>query len=125
MPASSVSGLNSWGLYLISAVALVLIMTPQLSMTVRSSREAADWRYLDGIRETIDSLQPGVTIAFTLVWPLPPDPVRLGGNQLSCDYGEGTIVLQSRWVLPNATLTPGSRYLLRLDGDQVMVTQTG
>lgn len=125
MPVSSVSGMNSWGLYLVSAVALVLVLTPQLSGLARASREAADWRFLDGVRAVADSLQPGVVVNLTFSSPLAPDPLQLGAHRLSSDYGGGTISLPSRWALPNATLYPSLHYLLWLSGSRVMVTQTG
>ncbi len=117
--------MTSWGLYLVAAAALVLILSPQLTALSRSSREAADFRFMEGVRYAIDSLQPGVEINLTSATFLAPDPIRLHGFQMTCDYGGGTISLTSRWPLPDATLSPPSHYLLSLTGGALQVTQAG
>jgi hypothetical protein len=125
LPASSVSGMNSWGLYLISAVALVLMLTPQLTALASDSRESSDWRYMDGIREVVNSIQPGVSLNLSLVSPMAPDEIRLSGHHLSCDYGRGTLNMVTDWSLSDAIISPNSRYVLWLSGGTVMVTRIG
>jgi hypothetical protein len=117
--------MNSWGLYLISALALVLMLTPQLTALASDSRESSDWRYLDGVREVVDSLRPGVSVNLTLVSPTPPDEIHLSGRHLSCDYGGGSLTMATEWPLSNATLSPNSRYILWLGGGIVMVKLVG
>ncbi len=125
MPASSFSSMNSWGLYLVAAVALVLILTPQLTALTRSSREAADWRYMDGVRYAVDSLQPGIAVNLTSFTPFALDPISFHGNEMICDYGRGTVTLTSRWPLPDLVLSPSSHYVLSLAGGKVAVAQAG
>lgn len=125
MPASSVSGMNSWGLYLISAVALVLMLTPQLTALAADSRESSDWRYMDGIREVLNSIQPGVSLNLSLVSPMAQDEIRLSGHRLSCDYGSGTLTMVTDLPLSDAILSPNSRYVLWLSGGTIMVKQIG
>jgi hypothetical protein len=117
--------LNSWGVYLVAAVVLVLVLSPQLSALAASSRESADWRYLDGVREAVDSLRPGVSVAIALNSPLSPDPIRLGGRMVACSYGGVSLALATRWSLPSVTLIPSSVYLLSLQGDMVTVKRVG
>jgi hypothetical protein len=125
MPSSSVSSLNSWGVYLLSAVALLLLLSPELTGAVGDSRESADWRNLDGVRAVVDSLHPGLVVNLTYGGGSTSDLVELRGAWLSCSYGNGTLAFPSRWPLPNVTLTAGAMYLVRLSAGRVQVAQTG
>ena len=125
MPVSSISSLNSWGVYIVSAVAIVLMLTPQLTALARASRESADWRYLDGVRTMLDSLEPGVAVNLTSPPGFAPDPVHLGGHQMSTSYGTGTLVFNTTWALPSITISPSSNYRLCLCGGEVVVTRIG
>ena len=117
--------MNSWGLYLISAVALVLMLTPQLTALAADSRESSDWRYMDGIREVVNSIQPGVSLNLSLVSPTAPDEIRLSGHHLSCDYGSGTLTMVTDRPLSDVILLPNSHYVLWLGSGTVMVRQIG
>ena len=121
MPASSVSGMNSWGLYLFASVALVLVFTPQLSGVVQASRDSMDRRNLDGIRELVDALRPGSTVVFSYGIAGVSDSVRLGGRSIWCLDGNRTIAVPARWALQNATLAPGTRYQFALSQGEVSV----
>ena len=124
MPASSVSGLNSWGLYVFASVALVLLFAPQLRGVASDARESADWRNVDGVRAVIDSLRPGMSVLFTYGPSFAPDDVRLEGHLVSCPDGNGTISMPVVWALPNITLSPSARYHLALVLGVVRVTQS-
>jgi len=125
VPTSSVSTLNSWGLYLIAAGALVGLMSPQLIGVAADSREGTDWRYADGIRAALDSLSPGMTIVLTYgSWP-GADPIHLSGRLISVAYGNGTISLSSRWDLPSMTMSPFLSYRAWIAGTEVQVTTIG
>jgi hypothetical protein len=117
--------MDSWGLYLLAAVALVLVLTPQLTGLARYARESADLRYLEGVRAAVDGLRPGIVLSLGSTAPFAPDSIRFEGRQLSSDCGATTLVLYADWPLANATLTPASSYLLQLRGGVVMVTQVG
>jgi len=125
MPTSTLVSMNSWGLYLVTSVALVLVIAPQLGSLARDSREGADWRNVDGIRSVVDSLGPGVLVNLTYGSASADDPVILSGFSFSCNYGNGTIVLPSRWSLPNVTLLPAHHYRLWLSGKEVQVIEAG
>jgi hypothetical protein len=117
--------MNSWGLYIVSSVALVLVIAPQLGSLTRDSREGIDWRNVDGIRSVVNSLGPGVLVNLSFGRTSAEDPVVLRGLSFSCAYGNGTIVLPSRWPLPNMTLLPGHHYRLWLSGEEVQVIEAG
>ena len=123
MPATSVTGLNSWGLYIFASVALVLLLAPQLEGVAGDAREGADWRNVDGVRAVIDSLRPGLTLLFAYGQSGAPDAVRLGGHLVSCSDGNRTISMAVSWALPNITLSPSSQYRLSLASGMVTVSQ--
>lgn len=125
MPASSVSALNSWGVYLVASAALILVLSPQLTGAARGSREGADWRYADGVKNVLDALRPGISVGLSYGASSSGDPLHLEGHRISCAYGSGTISLPTRWALPNATLSPSVNYLVWLSGGEVQVAQVG
>jgi hypothetical protein len=123
LPASSISSLNSWGLYIFASVALVLLFTPQLEGVAKDARESADWRNVDGVRAVIDSLRPGITTLFSYGPSNAPDDVRIAGHLVSCPDGNGSISMPVKWVLPNVTLFPSVQYRLTLVFGTVTVNQ--
>ena len=112
-------------MYLLSAVGLLLLLSPQLTGTVRDSRESSDWRNLDGVRQAVDGLRPGIMINLTYGSMSTVDQVELRDVQFSCSYGNGTVTFPSRWPLPNVNLTASAHYLVWLSGGQVQVSRTG
>ena len=123
MPASSIAGLNSWGIYIFASVALVLCLTPQLGGVAKDARESADWRNVDGVRVVIDSLRSGITVLMAYGSSDTMDDVRLGGHFVSCSDGNGTVSMSVEWVLPNMTLFPAIQYRLTLALGIVTVNQ--
>jgi hypothetical protein len=117
--------MNSWGIYVVSAVALVLVLTPQLSGLVRYARESADLRYMDGVQAAVDALQPGVIVRIGPAPSFAPDPIIFGGRSLSSNCGSSTLVVSTDYPLSNATLSPASDYVLSLLNGVVVVTQVG
>ena len=125
MPASSFGAINSWAVYLFAAAALVLLFTPQLVGVARTSRAAADWRDLDGVRAIVDSLRPGIQVRFSFGVARFSDDIALEGHTVSCFVGNGTISMKVLLALPNATLGPAVRYSLSLVGGVVRVGRDG
>jgi hypothetical protein len=125
LPVASTGALNSWGLYLIASAALVLMLGPPLTGVARDSREGADWRSVDGVRQVLDGLRPGIALDFSYGSSPTADSIHLAGSFVSCDYGSGTISLPSRWTLPSTTLLPTVHYTASLTGEEVQVAQLG
>lgn len=125
MPASAVSALNSWGVYVIASAALVLVLSPILIGTANDSREGVDWRNVDAIGTAMDELRPGVTLEISFGSSSSGDVVQLAGHQVSCSYGGGTVSMSSRWTLPEVTLSPSVHYSVWLNGGNVRVAQVG
>jgi len=111
--------------YLISAAAIVLLLTPELEGLVVESRKGADWRTLDSVRAAVDALRPGVVLNLTYGSLSAQDSVRLSGRLFTISYGNGTFSLPSRWLLPNETLHASVPHLLWLEGGKVVVASPG
>lgn len=125
MPASSVSSLTSWGLYLLATVALLAIVSPMLSGSVQSARVGADSRNLDGVRAVLDGLRPGMSMTFSFGEGTGSDPIRLEGHQISCTSAVLKMIVPSRWGLPNMILLPSVAYHVQLEGVYVKVVGPG
>ena len=120
MPASTVSAMNSWGVYLIASAALVLILAPSLQKISSDTRVASDWREIDSVRRIIDSLRPGMTVHLRLGSDA-KDTISLHGYEILCDDGAGMLLRNSRWLLPDYSLLPGVGYVLSLGTTRVEV----
>ena len=117
--------MNSWGVYLIAAAALVGVLAPQIAGVASLSREGADLRCAEGVRATLDSLRPGMAVVFSFdAWPL-SDPILLGGTAISVSYGNGTVTLPVEWQLPSLTLSPSVPYRAWLANGTVQVAPVG
>ncbi len=125
MPASSVSSLTSWGLYLLATVALLAIVSPMLSGSFQSARVGADSRNLDGVRAVLDGLQPGMRVTFSFGEATGSDPIRIEGHLISCTSAVGKMTVPSRWGLPNMILFPSVAYSVQLEGMLVKVVGPG
>ena len=121
MPASSVSSLTSWGLYLLATAVLLAILSPMLASSFQSSTAAADSRNIDGIRAVFDSLQPGIKMTFSFGEATGSDPIQIGGHLISCDSALGKEGVNSRWGLPTMTLLPSIVYSAQLEGGNLVV----
>ncbi|HEV2226332.1 MAG TPA: hypothetical protein VGR56_05950 [Nitrososphaerales archaeon] len=125
MPASSISSLTSWGLYLLATVALLAILSPVLSGSFQASKAGADSRNLDGLRAVFDALQPGITVTLSFGEVTGSDPIRIGGHLISCASAVGNTAVPSRWGLPSMTLLPSVVYSAQLEGGYVKVVGPG
>jgi hypothetical protein len=121
MPASSIGSIDSWGVYLAAAGALLLVLSPSLTSAATDSREGVDYRTLDGVRAILNALGPGEVTRFSFGSDPAGDPIRLLGEQLSCSYGRGTIIMSSALQLPTITLYPLVSYLAYINGSHVTV----
>ena len=120
MPASSVSAMNSWGIYLVASAALILILAPSLQKISSDARIASDWREIDGASRIINSLSPGMTVHLKLGSDT-KDAIRLHGYEISCDDGTGKLLRNSRWPLPDYALLSGVGYMISLGANGVEV----
>lgn len=121
MPASSVSALNSWGVYLAASLVLLALLSPALVSAARTSRAGADFREVDGVSAVLSSLAPGMTVTFSFGYGPGADPLVLTPTSIVCSYGPGNVSAASPWALPATTLFPGVRYAASLEGGTVRV----
>jgi hypothetical protein len=116
--------LNSWGVYMTAALALLLFLSPALSASARDSREGVDLRNVDGVRAVLSSLQPGVSVRFSFGASASSDPIAVQGHEISSFYGSGYVRASCVCQLPDETLRPAVPYLAYLSGG-VVVLQGG
>ncbi len=121
MPASSVSALDSWGVYAVSALALTLVLAPSLSSLLTDSRESADLRNVEGVAALIDNLRPGMKLNFSFAGGV-GDAISLGGTTITCAGADHSIALETAWPLQAVVLRPSSRYAFSIDGGMVEAT---
>ena len=100
-------------------------LTPQLIRATQDSREGCDYRLADGIRSVLDSLHPGTVVTFSFTGWSTGDSAHLTGHAVSFEAGNWTVVMQTRYALPNVTLAPGIEYQVWLEGDSVRVNEPG
>ncbi|MDG7011312.1 MAG: hypothetical protein JRN57_04245 [Nitrososphaerota archaeon] len=125
MPASSIAALNSWGLYIVAAFALLLVLSPALSAVSSDSREGADLRSLDGVSAVLSALRPGVSARFSFGTSPAGDPILIGEHSLVCSYGSGLVETHTVAELPDETIYPTVAYLAYVSGDRVAVVPAG
>lgn len=110
-------------MYLIAAAVLLLIFTPEISAAALASREGADWRYADGVRAVLDSLNPGVKITFSYASSPSADELVLAGDSVSVNDGQGVLTFRTAYPVPGMTLMPTLSYVAQLIGGRVEVTE--
>lgn len=125
MPVSSISALNSWGVYVFSAFALVLLFEPALVGLYHDSGEWAGMRTAEGLRAVIDGLSPGLVANISFTGGVTSDAFILSGYTISCTCGNGTVSLHTRYPLQASVLEPSSSYVLWLQQGVVEVAQAG
>jgi len=125
MPASSVSSLTSWGLYLLASVALLIVAAPMVAGASQAARFGADTRNLDGVRTVFDSLRPGMKVTFAFGGEPGSDSLRIEGHLITCASASGKLVVVSKWELPNMILQPTVDYSVQLEGGSVKVVGLG
>lgn len=115
--------MNAWGAYMISAVALLLILSPALASTSLAAREGADIRNVAGVGAILSSVRPGVTALFSFGESAYGDPISANGHTLSCSYGSGTVQLLTTADVSGVTLSPAVQYRAYVDGGVVVVVR--
>lgn len=110
---------------MLSAVALLLFLSPALASASRDAREGADLRNVDGVRAVLSALQPGVTVRFSFGDSAPGDPISTHGHELSSYYGSGSLVASTPAELSNETLRPAVPYMAYISQGVVVVVQAG
>jgi hypothetical protein len=121
MPATSISSLTSWGLYLLASTALLVIAAPMVAGSAQAARIGADSRNLDGVKTVLDNLSPGMTATFVFVGSPGSDPIRIEGHSISCTSASGKMTVLSKWELPNMDLQQSVVYSVQLEGNSVRV----
>jgi len=124
LPAASISDSVSWGMYVASAMMLVVALMPAIQGTLNYTARAESFAVADGIARVLNALRPGVVsvVGFESLWG--NLTVRLSGHTESVPYGETEVQQYCRWSLPSVVLYPGRLYYAHLAGGAVEVSSS-
>lgn len=121
MPASAFSSYFAWGIYLITAFAIVVVCSPVLNGVRNYAFGDAAAETAEGAARVFDGLSPGVTTVFSFHSPSPDGRIELHGRSITVVWGGISSTRGAYWLLPNKTLSPELRYSISLAGDHVEV----
>ena len=122
MPASSYASSISWTVYFAASLALVGACSPILSGMKGYACDAAAAAVGQGMADTLNGLRPGMTVSLTFEAPAPVDSMEIGGQNLTMAWCGSAHSFRTVWQLPSAVLSPGTTYVLKLNGDRVQVS---
>ena len=122
MPAASYTSSISWTVYFAASLALVGACSPILSGVKGYACDAAAAAVGQGMAEAFNGLRPGMTVSLAFDAPSPGDSIVTGGQSLTVAWCGSARSFRTSWQLPSAILSPGTTYLLRLDGGHVQVS---
>ncbi len=74
------------------------------------------------MRAVLDSLSPGVKIAFSYGSSASADELVLAGRSVSVNDGQGLLTFRTDYPVPSIILVPTEPYLAQLVGGRVEVT---
>jgi hypothetical protein len=124
-PATVLSSAFSWGAYLAASLALAMVLGPTANAVLSGSQLSAGSKLLDGVKDVIDGLSPGLNTTLQFGLPGLQGRIETSGHTVSYSSAAFSGSEQTRWALPNMTLEPGVSYVLRLEGESVMVSRVG
>jgi hypothetical protein len=108
LPASSISAAVSWGVYIASAFALLLLLGPILGSIPLAVNEKSGSATVESLVLLVDSLSPGMTVIVRFGPAIGGANYTLQGHTLT--FAEGAEAFQgfTRPLLQNATVEAGS-----------------
>jgi hypothetical protein len=121
LPAASVSSTVSWTVYFAASLVLVSVCSPMLAGVKSYACGDSAARTAQGAAQVIDSLEPGMTVAFSFHPPATGDHIEMDGRSLSAVWCGRSSTFRTVWQLPTGVLAPGLDYRFRLAGNQVEV----
>lgn len=125
MPASSLSSIMNWGVYLAATLALASFLAPAALGVLGEARENAAASTVSGIRALIDALRPGDSVDLTFASSGTAFLVLTRGNLVGYRLGSSSSFLPCEWTLETATLYASREYLLTLANGTVEVSEVG
>jgi hypothetical protein len=122
LPATSTESLMSWGVYLLAAGGILIVLMPTVTTVGSMSSAAMAKGEVQGVADVLDSLRPGMTVVFTAG---PGAGITLAGHEISEKTSAGVFNASCTWGLPYLQLAPGGTYSARLSGGSVLVVPHG
>ena len=124
MPVASISESLSWGMYVASAMMLVLALMPAIQGTLNFTVQAESVAVADGMAGVLNALRPGVVSVVSFESPWGNLTVNLSGHLETVRYGGTELREYCRWSLPGVVLYPGRLYYARLADGAVKVSSS-
>lgn len=124
MPTVAVSSQLSDAVYLVSIIALSVLLARPVFLVFAASQQRGAEAVASGLGGMIDSMSPGTTVVASLAtYPGVQLSVTLSGTTVAASFGKTTATAGVRWELQRATLSPGETYSFTLRGGEVLVAQ--
>lgn len=118
----SVSSHVSEAIYLISIIALSVLLARPVYLVYSGSQELAARTVSSGLAQSLNSMLPGMTITTILQsYPGVGFSVSLGGSSVVAKCGAASATAETKWHLPHVTLTPGRAYTFTLQGEEIVM----
>lgn len=124
MPVSALSALDSWGVYMLSSLALILLVVPSVLGLYGEAVDSGGLRGVAGIREVVDGLEPGMQVLVSYGWDGMPGTVTLEGDSATYAYGSVSFSVVCAWPFQPSVLLPGVEYELHVASGRVEATPT-
>lgn len=115
----------SFALYLFAAAGLILVASPAMTGTLNASRESIGIRIMDGLRDVVDNLHPGMKVKFVIPPDLPGRSIRLNDNTISMSLGNRTESVSVSTSFVSGSLFPSHAYELRITSEGVEANELG
>ncbi len=125
MPASSISSLSSWAVYLAATLALASVLAPADLAVATGSRESSAYATLRGVVGLLDEMRPGMSTVLSYGSAGSEFVIWTRGHQVGYDLGNLSVSLPCKWDVEAETLYPGVDYLVAAAAGSLEVSQVG
>ena len=121
MPASSISSLTSWAVYLFATFTLALFLVPFSQSAMHQAQESSALSVARGFDGVLGTLRPGDMVSVSYDSPYGGFDIVLGGDHVGYSLDGASVLLPCNCTVQRATLLPSQEYTLALDGGMVEV----
>ena len=125
MPATVVSSVSGWGVYLASALIFAAALSPTMNQVQDDSKVASATKTIAGVQRVLDSIGPGLMVTLTYGSLGEGARITIGTHIVTYISGDMGVSAVTRWDLPDFTLLPGVQYFVWISGGSVKVSLVG
>lgn len=123
MPASSISSLTSWGVYLFATFTLALFLIPFSQAALRQSQESSAISVARSFDILLGALRPGDTVSVSYTSLYGGFDIVTGGKHVGYSLDGATVLFTCNCTVQETTLLPSRVYTLALSDGMVEVEQ--